>query len=108
MPQVNFGPGQAHPIKTAKTKLTKLSICPCGFSLLNDDITLGTEYLIYPESIDPNRAFVLGCGGCGRRLRGVGSLMAKSVLNPSADAQLLPLEVFEISLDYVQEVNANV
>lgn len=32
------------------TKLVKLSICPCGYVLLHDDIKIGTEYTVYPEA----------------------------------------------------------
>ena len=50
-----------------KVKLTKLSICPCGFHVLADHITLGTEYEIVPTMKEPLR-FI--CGGCGKEYPG--------------------------------------
>jgi hypothetical protein len=43
--------------------LKRLSICPCGYGLLRDEIPLGTEYQIDP-SIEADCEFT--CGGCGR------------------------------------------
>jgi len=44
-----------------KTTLKRLSICDCGFLVLNDEITLGTEYYINPDKKD---SFLFVCGGC--------------------------------------------
>jgi hypothetical protein len=83
--------------KIVKAKLIKLSCCPCGFSLLQDGIALGTEYLVYPESANADDGFTLTCGGCGEKMRGKGSIFALSVLNPFAQPKRLPLEIFDIS-----------
>lgn len=46
--------------------LTKLSVCPCGFRLLDESIPLGTAY-----EIDPARTAQLTmiCGGCHNELQ---------------------------------------
>lgn len=90
-----------------KTKLVKLSLCPCGYGLLRDTIELGTEYLVYPDTCDPEEAYTLICGGCGYKSVGVGRIYANSVHNPAAPPTPLPLEIFEISNNYVPEVQIN-
>lgn len=44
-----------------KAKTITLSICPCGFPLLNEKIPLGTEYEIDPR---PRDGYIFDCGGC--------------------------------------------
>lgn len=72
-----------------KAEVVKLSICPCGFPVLNDDIPIGTEYDIDPVQADCT--FI--CGGCGRwhRVKGV---MAKARLLGQR-AGFLPLDIFK-------------
>jgi len=48
-----------------KVALVKLSICKCGFPLLNESIPLGTEYEIDPARIQNG---VMICGGCRARV----------------------------------------
>jgi len=47
-----------------KVTLTNLSICPCGFPLLDETIQIGQEY-----DIDPNHRITatLTCGGCHQK-----------------------------------------
>jgi hypothetical protein len=45
-----------------KAKLIKLSVCDCGFPLLNDDIPIGTVYYL---DLDDIYTMTLICGGCG-------------------------------------------
>lgn len=52
-----------HEPGSVKVKLERLSICHCGFTLLNDGIPLGKEYTIWP-SLQEKVEFI--CGGCGR------------------------------------------
>lgn len=72
-----------------KTKLAKLSVCPCGFPLLDESIPLGTEY-----EIEPTRRIkvTLYCGGChaGHNLEAV-------FVNARGNSHggYLPAEVFE-------------
>jgi hypothetical protein len=47
-----------------KVTLKCLSICPCGFPVLKEDIKLGTEYEIDPAQAE-RCTFI--CGGCGRQ-----------------------------------------
>lgn len=44
-----------------KVKTITLSICPCGFPGLKDEIPLGTEYEIDPR---PRGGYIFTCGGC--------------------------------------------
>lgn len=43
-------------------KLKRLSVCPCGYGTLQDEIKLGTEYRCFPRDTDPVQ---YTCGGCG-------------------------------------------
>lgn len=40
----------------------KRSVCPCGFSILLDDVPLGKTYTVDADSVGPG---TLICGGCG-------------------------------------------
>lgn len=53
-----------NPMKT-KVSLIKLSICTCGFPLLDESIPLGTEYTINPEM---TASGTIVCGGCCARI----------------------------------------
>lgn len=46
-----------------KALVKNLSICPCGFPVLNDNIKIGHEYVIHPDTIMEGN---LVCGGCGK------------------------------------------
>ena len=48
-----------------KVTVKKLSLCACGFPVLNTDIPLGTEY-----EVDQNDAYegAMICGGCGTQI----------------------------------------
>ncbi len=50
-------------------KLAKISICECGFPLLNENIPLGTIYRI---DTDMTLGLQFMCGGCGKLKRIVG------------------------------------
>lgn len=43
--------------------LKRLSLCPCGYTLLREDIQIGTIYEVDAANRTPGR---LTCGGCGR------------------------------------------
>jgi hypothetical protein len=72
-------------------RLKKLSICECGFTLLNEDIKLGTQYLIYPKMMGYTD---FKCGGCGTELLMNISVGASCVSNPKDEPRLLPMEIF--------------
>jgi hypothetical protein len=44
--------------------LKKLSVCSCGFTLLREEIQLGT---VYHVDIEDRRTLLYICGGCGER-----------------------------------------
>lgn len=45
--------------------LAKLSICPCGFFLIAENVPIGTRYEIIPFVVAPTTVI---CGGCGRQI----------------------------------------
>lgn len=45
-----------------QVRYVRRSLCPCGFSLLTDEVPLGTIYEIKPGDGAPGK---LRCGGCG-------------------------------------------
>lgn len=81
-------------MKPAQVKLASLSICPCGGSVLDDSILLGTEYTVYPESI--RTGFRYGCGACGRICKNVSVILADQILDPDAPPRYLPLDLFDL------------
>lgn len=91
-------------LKAVTTKLIKLSLCHCGFAMLDDSIPLGAEYLVYPQSARPEEPWGLICGKCGCITRGKGNIQAHPYGDPNSFPAPLPLELLEISLDYIQEV----
>lgn len=46
-----------------KTKLAKLSLCACGFTVLNEGIPLGTDYVV---DLSLWTQSTMTCGGCGK------------------------------------------
>jgi hypothetical protein len=44
-------------------ELKRLSICPCGFTVLNESIPLGKKYVV-DESTIRREGFDYFCGGC--------------------------------------------
>lgn len=75
-----------------KVKLIKLSICPCGFNVLHDDIGLGTEYTIYPSTI--RTGFKYFCGGCQRTQNDITVVDADQL--GGGKPMPLPLGLFQI------------
>lgn len=72
-----------------KATTKTLSICPCGFLVLQDDIGLGTEFEIHPE----NKVYgLMLCGGCGRPMQVLGVFC--DARGDSA-AGYLPIAIFE-------------
>jgi hypothetical protein len=74
-------------------KLARLSVCPCGFPSLYDDIELGTEYRVYLESIRTD--FSYRCGKCGRLQQGVSVILADQRCGDGR--AYLPLALFDLS-----------
>jgi hypothetical protein len=44
--------------------VSKLSLCPCGFPVLRDEVGIGAEYEV--DTSHPEDDFTLICGGCGK------------------------------------------
>lgn len=73
--------------------LKRLSICPCGYTVLQPEITLGTEYAVDRATIAEGFTYV--CGGCGEVQQNIRGVKVSSVLNPEAPMRPLPLALFE-------------
>lgn len=71
-----------------EAKTARASLCECGFSILRDEIPLGTVYRIAPETRRPG---TLVCGGCGQRIR----VTLVHALATGRHAGWLPYEIFE-------------
>lgn len=72
-------------------RLAKLSVCPCGAPLLNDEIPLGQQYTGDLDRLSDN--FVLVCGGCGKIMKKTGIWATRP--GPSRSG-FLPMDAFEI------------
>jgi len=72
--------------------LQRLSICDCGFAVLDESIRLGTEYQIEPSS--RRSGFFYRCGGCGTTQLNVEVVNASQILKPSAPMAPLPYLLF--------------
>ena len=81
-----------------KVKLCKLSLCPCGFPLLNEAIPLGMEYTMLTETCDLGQCWNLICGNCGAVMHGHGSVMVNAHLNPGAEYARLPVAIFDFGI----------
>lgn len=73
-----------------KTTLKKLSICPCGFHVLKDEIKVGTEYLVLPSV---QQDCILICGGCKKRIRFRGIYVCG---RNGGSGGFLPPEIFDL------------
>jgi len=74
----------------AKAKLTKLSVCDCGFPTLDESISLGTEYTL---DLAREESFYLKCGGCGKLIK----LKAVFVLSRNGSRPgFLPRSIFTV------------
>lgn len=76
-----------------KMRLVRLTICPCGFSTLDDSIALGTTYTVYPDTI--KMGFSYYCSGCKRTLSNIVAIKANSVIDTEEPAEYLPLGLFD-------------
>ncbi len=75
-----------------KWPLARLSFCPCGFPVLDESITLGTEYDLLPNSV--RGGFFYRCGGCGREYKDVHVVTASQILHPERPPAPLPWSLF--------------
>ena len=80
-------------LQGVKTTLVKLSICECGFSVLDDSIKIGTVYTIYPITMRDQCTLI--CGGCGKVHKYVSVVDASQKLHPERPPMPLPLEIFD-------------
>jgi hypothetical protein len=75
-------------------KLQRLSICSCGFPLLDERIGLDAQYVVDLDTV-LDRGFAIKCGGCGLFHDDLRSVMASQTLHPERPFARLPYSVFE-------------
>ena len=81
------------PMKTPVVMaILSLSICPCGFGVLDDRIEAGTKYIVDLASV--RGGFRYRCGGCGKSQDNVTVIDANQVLRPAAAPAPLPYDLF--------------
>jgi|HubBroStandDraft_2_1064218.scaffolds.fasta_scaffold1048483_2 hypothetical protein len=76
-----------------KLRLAKLTICPCGYSVLDDGIRIGQTYTVYPDTICGGYKYF--CGGCKKVLTNVVVIKTDSILDPEEPPKFLPFGLFE-------------
>ena len=74
-----------------KAPLKRLSICPCGDTILREEIGLGHEYDIFPDRIE--EGYYFHCGACGQSRNDVRIVYASQ--GDGLPPMPLPLELFE-------------
>jgi hypothetical protein len=72
--------------------LQSLSICPCGFAVLDDSISIGTPYMVDLASI--RKGFRYRCGRCGQAQGNVTVIDANQIIHPDAPPAPLPFDLF--------------
>ena len=76
-----------------KFKLMRLSVCTCGYGVLDDSITEGTEY---SADLDTVATMYYRCGRCGLDQNLV-TARCSQVLNPERPRAPLPLALFTVA-----------
>ena len=69
-------------------RLKRLSLCVCGYTLLQEEIPIGTIYFVDLGSQKPG---ALICGGCGRRHK---VTLVHVDARRTSEAGWMPLEIF--------------
>src|ERR1700678_1905537 len=91
-PAPSWGTGAARR-RMITVQLRRLSICPCGFGVLRDEIRIGAEYRIDIASLRSGFRYI--CGGCSRRLENVRVVDATQRIFPERPLAPLPVGLFE-------------
>jgi hypothetical protein len=72
--------------------IQSLSICPCGYSVLDDRIELGAKYIV--DLASTRGGFRYRCGKCGKSQDNVTVIDANQILKPDAAPAPLPYDLF--------------
>lgn len=78
-----------------EVRLNKLGICKCGFTLLHDDIKLGTKYFVNPMLLQTGAK--MSCGGC-RKVIPFGDAIY-TYHRDGSGGHFLPIAIFNIKTD---------
>jgi len=81
-------------MKTRIFPLARLTVCECGYGVLDDAIQLGTKYTIDLESF---KLAMYRCGRCGKR-KEVQVVLASQQLNPGRPMAYLPAALFDLEV----------
>ena len=73
-----------------KATLKSLTICPCGYGVLLDDIKVGTEFL---ADMDMQKTLLYRCGKCGTIQRNIACVGVNSRRHPT-EFRMLPVAMF--------------
>lgn len=76
-------------------KLSRLSLCACGFPVLAEHIPLGTMYVANPHN---TKMLLMICGGCGATVPDQPWFFVEMRLDGQAESHggYLPVAIFEI------------
>jgi hypothetical protein len=88
-----------------EARLIKLSICECGFPLLNENIPLGAKYFVDTDLITPSHpktGYRIICGGCGKE-----NPITAIYVYPRGESHggMLPIDIFNLNPDETQTTN---
>lgn len=72
--------------------LRRLSICSCGYGVLDDSIQVGVNYRL--DLATEQRGYRYTCGRCGRTQYNLQVVNASQVLNPDMPFRPLPVALF--------------
>lgn len=75
-----------------KARLARLSVCDCGFPLLDTNIPLGTEYEL---DLTLRHPLSLLCGGCNKTTNGLDGVFVHE-RQPGQRPGYLPIVGFEL------------
>lgn len=85
----------------AKCRLKRISVCRCGYSVLDESIHLETVYTVDLDSI---RIMRYHCGRCGQDTS-VQAVLASQQLHPGRAMAYLPAGLFDLKSQTVQNAN---
>jgi hypothetical protein len=90
----SWNPG-AQRRKFITVTLQRLSICPCGYAVLDDAIQIGAQYQIDINS--RRKGFTYECGNCSRRQDNIEVVDGTQRLQRSRPVAPLPYALFEVA-----------
>lgn len=81
-------------MESLKVKYVNPFVCACHYYFLKEQIPLGIEYTIFPDTV--KHGWSLICGGCGRVTENISVVLANSVLSPDSPPKYIPTMIFDM------------